>query len=87
MSDDDPEAEARRKLVNNERAKLGATMLNTLATASMTVGVLAPTAAYFYGLNSTGVPVWQLALGLAVWVFVAAGLHYGAQKLLGRLRP
>ena len=70
-----------------ERVKLGATALNTLATASVTVGVLAPSAAFLYGVSATTRPLWQLVLGGAIWVLFAAGLHYLAQRLLGRLRP
>ena len=70
-----------------ERIKLGAAALNTLATASVTVGVLAPATAAFHGLSAPTAPAWELALGAAVWVSFAGGLHYGAQRLLGRLPP
>jgi hypothetical protein len=76
-------------LVRNERIKLSASALNTLSTAMITVGVLAPVAAFLYGL---GVPnpaptIWQLALTATIWVVVGGSLHYGALKLLGRLQP
>lgn len=70
-----------------ERVKLGAAALNTLATASVTVGVLAPSAAFLYGVSVPARPLWQLIAGGAIWVLLAVGLHYLAQRLLGRLRP
>lgn len=75
--------------ITNERIKLAASALNTLATASIVVGVLAPSAAIFYGLGapSPARPLWQLILGGLTWVLIGGALHYGAQKLLGRLRP
>ena len=75
--------------VFNERIKLGASALNTLATASITVGVLAPLAAYLYGLAvpSATRALWELLLSGLAWFLVAAALHYGAQRLLGLLRP
>lgn len=73
--------------VLTERVKLGASALNTLATASMTVGVLAPAAAFLYGVGNPTRPIWQLGVGGAIWVLFAVGLHYLAQRLLGRLRP
>ena len=71
----------------NERLKLGATALNTLATATVTVGVLAPSAAILYGFGVTPRPAWQLVLSGVGWFLIGVGLHYGAQRLLGRLRP
>lgn len=56
-----------------ERVKLGATALNTLATASVTVGVLAPSAAFLYGVGASTRPIWQLVLGGTIWVLFAAG--------------
>ena len=40
-------------LVDNERVKLTATWLNTLASATATVGVLAPLASFIYGLGQS----------------------------------
>jgi hypothetical protein len=71
----------------NERVKLAATALNTLATASVAVGVLAPLSAILYGLGVTPRPLWQIVLSAVVWLLIGGGLHYGAQRLLGRLRP
>jgi hypothetical protein len=76
-------------LVRKERLKLAATALNTLATASITVGALAPAAAFFYSLGAPSAvrPLWQLLLSGLIWVSMGGALHDGAQKLLGRLQP
>ena len=55
-----------------ERVKLAASALNTLATASMTFGVSAPSAAILYGVRTPTAPTWELALGAAIWVSFAA---------------
>jgi hypothetical protein len=74
-------------LVHNERLKLAANRLNTIATASVTIGVIAPLAAFIYGLSATTRPVWSIALSAPIRLLNAGALHYAAQKLLGRLRP
>ncbi|WP_375464299.1 hypothetical protein [uncultured Methylobacterium sp.] len=73
--------------VLTERVKLAASALNALATASLAVGVLAPSAAILYGVSTPTAPAWELALGAAIWILFAAALHHEAQRLLGRLQP
>jgi hypothetical protein len=68
-----------------ERIKLAASALNTLATSSVTVGVLAPIAAFVYGLGSPTLTGWKLALSALVWVSIGLALRYGSNRLLGRL--
>jgi hypothetical protein len=70
-------------LVFNERAKLTATRLNTLATARIAAGALAPAAAFLYGLSTlpfSGVAMFALVLGCF------GCLHLIALWTLGRLR-
>lgn len=45
-------------LVSNERVKLTATWLNTLASATATVGVLAPAASILYGIGPILIGFW-----------------------------
>ena len=71
----------------NEKLKLGASALNTLATASVTVGVIAPLAAFLYGISIPTKAGWQLALSALLWVSIGGSLHYGAQRVIGRMRP
>jgi hypothetical protein len=53
----------RDDLIHNERAKLTAAWLNTMASAAMTVGVLAPLATALYGISPSPVPQSVLTLG------------------------
>lgn len=73
-------------LVQNERTKLTAAWLNTLATALVAAGLFAPAAALMYGLS-------QPTLGATYMVSLALGclalgiaLHLMGRTLLGRLR-
>lgn len=68
-----------------ERIKLAAAALNTLATSAITVGMLAPAAAFLYGIGSPAIAGWQLALSALLWTSLAGALHSAAQRLLGRL--
>ena len=79
--------DANENLVRNERLKLTASWLNTLAGACMTAGVIAPLAAALFGVAT--VPVSSLTLGLGVLIFflVGIGLHLLARLVLKGLRP
>ena len=69
-------------LIHNERTKLSATWLNSIAAAAVAVGGIAPSIAAVTGTLS---PI--LAAGLVVfWFLVGAGLHLTARAILGRLR-
>ena len=55
--------------VRNERTKLTANALNTAATSSFTIGVLAPIAAAFYNVgNPNRVPLAARAHFQAKWI-------------------
>jgi hypothetical protein len=71
--------------VHNARITLLANLLNTMAGSSFTVGVAAPIAAAFF-YNSAGLRLTSVATGVAIWMIIAATLHIGAQRVLGRLR-
>jgi hypothetical protein len=74
-------------LVFNERLKLTAATLNTAATSSLTVGVLAPLAAAFYDVGGSRLlPVAPLVLGAALWISGVVALHIMARMVLGALR-
>ena len=75
-------------LIWNERLKLAANALNALATATITVGILAPIAAVLYGLGSVNPsrPFGILLLSGLIWVLIGGTLHYVAQWLLGKLK-
>jgi hypothetical protein len=79
--------EARDKLVRNERLKLTASWLNTLAGASMAAGVIAPLAAALFGVAAAPVPTLTLGLGVLIFFLVGVGLHVFARLVLKGLRP
>lgn len=73
------------KAARNEQRKLLATWLNTLAGATVTVGVLAPAAGILYGFNVPGPGRSFGALVAAVTAWLGAGvfLHLLARSILG----
>lgn len=73
-------------LIHNERTKLLANALNTAATSSFAVGVLAPLAAAFYNFGAAPVALGTLVLGTCIWLSAAVALHLGARRVLRGLR-
>lgn len=73
-------------LVRNERTKLTASWLNTLATALIAAGAFAPMAAWLYGLSALPIGVFYLSALAFACVFAGGSLHVSALALLGRLR-
>lgn len=73
------------KSVRNERRKLLASGLNTLAGATVTVGALAPTASIVYGMTVPIRPGAEVALVVAIWMIGGVILHSMAQVVLGRI--
>ncbi len=73
-------------LVHNERTKLTASWLNTLAAALIAAGAFAPAAASLYGLSA--LPIGALYLSVVALACTAAGvsLHVVALATLRRLR-
>lgn len=74
-------------LVTNERVKLTASLLNTVAGFSITAGGIGPLIALSYGLNApTIVSPLVLALVGAIWLGAGIGAHLLARWILGRLK-
>ena len=73
-------------LVHNERTKLTATWLNTLATALIAAGVFAPAVAALYGLSSIHVGPLLEAVILIGCLVLGVGIHLAARTVLGRMR-
>ena len=72
-------------LVHNERTKLTATWLNTLATALVAAGVFAPGAALIYRLTPVAIDSRSLFV-IAFGCFALGGaLHLLGRAFLGRL--
>jgi len=72
-------------LVENEQTKLLAAALNTAATSSFTIGVLAPMAAAFYNVGARTVAIHTVITGIVLWSCGAVILHIGARRVLGWL--
>jgi hypothetical protein len=69
----------------NEILKLRASWLNTLAAATISIGVIAPIAAFLYGSTQPTASVYDMAI--LTGAFVSAGwfLHLSAQLVLTEL--
>ena len=67
-----------------EQAKLSAALLNNVAVAAVSLGVLTPLVAYFYGIApiSEAVGPCTLVSGVVVWTTVAFMLHLMARSVL-----
>ena len=73
-------------LVHNERTKLTATWFNTLATALVATGGIAPVAAWLYGIADLKIEkLWAVSLA-SICVTLGAILHMIGRRFLGRLR-
>src|SRR5712671_6852696 len=72
-------------LIHNERTKLTATWFNTLATATVTAGALAPLIAVIYGLSVPAIEPSYLVMLAAACFGIGAAIHWWARKFLGRL--
>jgi hypothetical protein len=70
---------AGRHIVHNERVRLLATTINSVALAFLIGGVVAP--AVSEQLHAG----WHAFVTL-VWIGFGVGLHYAARAVLGRLR-
>jgi hypothetical protein len=73
-------------LVENERTKLTATWLNTLATALIATGALAPAAAALIGISILPIAVSRVIVLAACCIVVGSAIHLASRRLLGSLR-
>jgi cytochrome c biogenesis factor len=73
-------------LVHNERTKLTATLLNTMAAAIVAAGLFAPAAAAAYGISELRIGSGYFMLVFAVCSCGAALLDWVGRRLLGRLQ-
>ena len=73
------------KSARNEQRKLTATYLNTIASAILALGGIAPLAAIVYGNLPISNGVWVLTLILAVCICISLALHFLARALLVRI--
>ncbi len=75
--------------VRQERTKLTASYLNTIAGSLFTAGVAAPIAAAVFVFTGAGARIDALTLVLGSAIFLACSviLHFAARALLKRLSP
>ncbi len=72
--------------IRNERTKLLANLLNSMAAATFAVSILAPLAAAFYNVSSSGGASFGLMLlGFVIGLVFTMALHMVARHLLGEL--
>ena len=80
-----PKPNARTILVVNERAKLNAGHVNTIAGSVFTVGGLAPIFAVLYTNTQPVIPLWAIvSISLVCWI-ASGALHVSARQYLGEL--
>lgn len=72
---------------DEEKTKLSATFMNGAALAALSIGVVTPLVAYFYGIPpiSNDVGPWTFVSGVPVWTTVAIVLHLAARGILDAL--
>lgn len=87
MTSSPPEPDPGAKLIANEQVKLLATCLNTLATASIAIGVFGPLAASLYGVPGAPTPAPSLAIIAGGWVSAGILLHLAGRYILKGLKP
>lgn len=75
-------------LVHNERWKLTAVWLNTMAAGTVIAGSVTPLVALAYGLRSDPVAVSTglIVMLTLVWMSAGIALHMIARAILGRLK-
>jgi len=75
--------------VGDEQTELLANALDRISTACVTVGIATPLAGWIYDVGAfrASLEIGSLAAGSFGWVFVAAGPHMAARRVLRGLRP
>ena len=73
-------------LIHNERTKYLATLVNTVAAATIVAGVVAPVIAFTFGVPGPISGTFTVAISV-VWLLTGAALHYAVRVILGRLKP
>jgi hypothetical protein len=74
------------KTVQNERAKLLASFMNTIAATFLSAGCIGPALALFYGLAPTGTGTGIIAAGAVICIAMSAGIHCVGWLILGGIR-
>jgi hypothetical protein len=74
-------------LVHNERTKLTATWVSSVAAAIVATGVIAPIVAVVFGIPTfAAITPGTFTLATLVWLVLGIAAHIWARYSLGRLR-
>lgn len=71
-------------LIHNERTKLTATLLNSIAAGSIVAGVVAPSVSLTL---AESIPPARMIVFSLIWFSVGLILHFVARAILKRLQP
>ena len=74
------------KAASNEQLKLLANYCNALAAAFVSVGLIGPLFALFYGIVAAGVAALTVAAGIFVCLLMSAALHFAGRAILGGIQ-
>lgn len=74
------------KIVQNERAKLIAGFMNTIAAAFLSAGCIGPAVAFFYGLAPAGIGAGIFIIGSMACMLASALVHFVGHLALGGIR-
>jgi uncharacterized membrane protein YesL len=74
------------KAANNEQLKLLPNYFNVLAAAFVSVGLIGPMFALFYGLVAAGVATVTIALGILICLLMSTALHLAGRQVLGGIQ-
>lgn len=76
-------------LIENKQIELTAGYLNSAANGFFGAGVIAPLAAFAFGVAGPGGPVPPLTVfgSIAIFFAISVAAHIAARQLLRRLKP
>lgn len=74
------------KTVRNERAKLLASFMNTIAATFLSAGCIGPALALFYGIAPATTGAGIIAAGAGICIAMSAGIHRIGWLILGGIR-
>ncbi len=71
---------------DDERTKLSASLLNSIASACVVTGLITPFVAVFFnfGNSANDIPTWKLVVSTLAFGFTAFVLHRWARRFLDR---
>jgi hypothetical protein len=74
------------KAAYNEQLKLFANLANALSAAFVSVGLIGPMFALFYGLVTVNFALLPIAIGALICMAMSTGLHLVGRAILGGIQ-